>query len=155
VYNSPVKRQEIFDNTIIQKIHVLNIEYYEALSLVMNHDTHKIQQRLTSKDLSDSIVRLQNIFLESFSTAISAVDVVVCVSGSKNLPTLETLKQDYLNEKIKGTHYKRSTKLWKIRKDLSKKAEIPWEGSQMLKKKLENQLFRLSILLLKKSNLKL
>ena len=161
LYNSPVRKQEIFSSTIIQRINTLNTEYYETLSLVINHETYKIQQRLTSKNLPDAIARLQNIFLESFSTAISAVDSIVRAPGSRTpgvdgeyAPTLESLKQDYVNEKIKGTHYKRSTKSLKIRKELPKKAQITQEVLEMLKEKLKKQLFDLRISLLKTSNLK-
>jgi hypothetical protein len=117
LYNSPVRKQEIFNSTIIQKIHTLNTGYYETLSLVISDETYKIQQRLTSENLPDRIARLQNIFLESFSTAIGAIDSIVRASGSRTsgvdgeyVPTLKSLKQDYVNEKIKGTHYGRSTK---------------------------------------------
>lgn len=161
-YNSTVKKQFFFENTIIQKIHMLNTEYYETLSLVINHKTYEMQQRLMNKNLPDSIVHFQNIFVESFSTAISSVDAMVRASGkrapcvgSKYVSTLESHKQDYLNERIKSTCFRRFVKIWEIQKDLIQNAEIPWSGSQMLKEKLEKQLFCLRILFLKKSNLKL
>lgn len=161
LYNSPIRRQEIFDSTTIQKTHKLNNEYYEILSLVINHETYQMQQRLTRENLPNVIVRLQNIFLESLSTAISAVNITVCASGSVapgvdgiQVPTLEFLKQDFINENIKGTCYGRSTKTSKIRKNSPEKTEITPEVLKVLKGKLDKQLFDLRIALLQKSNFK-
>lgn len=41
LYNSPVRKQEVFNSTTIQKIHTLNTEYYETLSSVINYETCK------------------------------------------------------------------------------------------------------------------
>jgi len=161
LYDLPVKKHEIFDITSIQKIYTLNKEYYKTLFLVINHETYKIQQRLTRQNLPNNIVSLQNIFLESFSTVISAVDTILrafssITPGSDGIyvPTLQSLKQDYVNKKIKGTRYGMSSKSLKIRKNFPKKAEITSEVLGMLKEKLEKQLFDLRFSLLQKSNLK-
>ena len=113
------------------------------MSLFVELETYKIKTRLNSQNLPNQIIKLQNMFIESFSISVfvcrrilKTPEAVVAGLDKVFCPTFESLKKEYKIKQLKSTRFFRSGKSFKVKKDFPKKSIITKRVSESLEKKL-------------------
>ena len=123
-YDSKTKHQ-IFDNSNINKIRKLVMDYNYLQSMLVSENLQRLKTRIIQQNISYEMGKLQCIFFESFPISILAVYEVSKSSGA-NIPgidkkffkTLKNKKDEFQQKLLKGSKYKQSGKAFKIKKDL-------------------------------------
>lgn len=121
----------------------------------------KTPDRLKQKDVAGDLERLQNIFIEDFSMAVLAVFEVSLSEGRGTAGTdhfryrskAEIIKE-HVDQLLSSTRYAKSTKSYKIRKDIPKKADLDNVTRKILENKWREEFLRKRLILLKLCNTK-
>ena len=161
LYNDPKTKHFIFDNSNINKIRKLLTNYNYIQSLLVIENLQKLKTRIVQQNIPHEIERLQYIFLESFSISILAVYEISKSSGAntpgidgKFFKTLKTKKDEFQQEMLKGTRYQKSSKTFKVKKDLPSRAVVTDEVLKQLKSELAEETLKFRFKLLQQCNLK-
>lgn len=161
LYNNSKTKHHIFDISNITKIKKLVIDYNYIQSLLVIENLQKLKTRIIQQNIPHEIERLQCIFLESFSISILAVYKISKSLGAntpgidgKFFKTLKNKKDEFLQTKLKGTRYQKSSKTFKIKKDLPARAIITNEMLKQLKFELAEETLNFRFKLLEQCNLK-
>lgn len=161
LYNDPKTKHLIFENSTINKIRKLLTDYNYIQSLLVIKNLQKLKTRIVQQNIPHEIERLQCIFLESFPISILAVYEISKSSGAntpgidgKFFKTLKTKKDEFQQEMLKGTRYQKSSKMFKVRKDLPSRAVVTDEVLKQLKSELAKETLKLCFKLLQQCNFK-
>ena len=161
LYKNPKTKEEIFNIDNINKLRLLLNDYTVIQSQLVKINVTKLKCRIVKNNLPIEIEKLQCIFIESFSIGVLAVYEISKSSGANtagtdgnHFETLKNLKSIFLKKNLKNTRYQRSTKSFKIKKDLPKKALITNEILSTLKLNLKEVNLNLCFKLLKLCNFK-
>ena len=122
---------------------MLEKDYCQTLSLVVNRELSQHKTRLIRDNLPLAAARLQNVFIESFPTAILAVHKTILTrepnravgADQLHVPTLQLMRAKLVGEKLKGTRYSRSTKSLQYRRHIPREAKRTVEAINKLKTK--------------------
>lgn len=147
---------------LLKQIKVLNDSYCFLVSMLLkqNYDAG-IKTRISSKYIPNEIERMQQIFIESPAIRLLAIYDLKSFSGSITpgvdnvaFTSLTKQKQEYVTQKIKGTRYSKSSKNYKVKKDLPKAVVIDNQLEDFLKKNVIFENDKLCWLLYQKCNVK-
>jgi retron-type reverse transcriptase len=147
---------------LLKQIKVLNDSYCFLVSMLLkqNYDA-SITLRLSSKYIPNEIERMQQLFIESPAICLMAIHDLKSSSSSMTpgidnvaFTSLTKKKQEYVTQKTKGTRYSKSSKTYKVKKDLPKAAVIDNQLESLLKKNMLIENDKLCWLLYKKCNIK-
>lgn len=147
---------------LLKQIKVLNESYCFLVSVILkqNYNTG-IETRLFSNNIPKDIEKIQQLFIESSAIRLLAIQEIKNSSGSVtpgidnvSFTFLEKKKQEYVKKKIKSTRYFKSSKNFKVKKDLPKAAIIDKQVEDSLKENVFVENSELCWLLYKKSNIK-
>lgn len=161
LYSNPKTKHLIFDIQNINKIRKLLMDYNYVQSLQVIKILPDLKTRIVQQNLPHEIERLQCLFMESFSISVLAVYDISKSSGAstpgvdgKHFSTMKIKRECYLNRQLLGTRYQRSGKLFRVKKDLPKKAVINDEILKQLKLELSEETLKYRFQLLQQCNLK-
>lgn len=161
LYSNPKTKHLIFDIKNINKIRKLLMGYNYTQSLQVMKILPDLKSRIVQQNLPHDIERLQCIFLESFPINILAVYEISKSSGAKTpgidgkcFSTISMKRENYINQQLIGTRYKKSGKSFKVKKDLPKNAVITKDIMKDLKLELSEEIFKFRFQLLQQCNLK-
>ena len=151
LYNNPETKYLIFESSNINKIRKLLTDCNYIQSLLVIGNLSKLKTRIVQRNIPHEIERLQCIFLESFPISVLAVYEISKSSGA-NTPgvdrnffkTLNDKKNEFREKMLKGSRYQKSSKTFKIKKDLPLKARISDEVLKQLKLELEEETKKLA-----------
>ena len=147
---------------LFKQIKILTNSYCFLVSTIFKQKNNTIiKAHLSSKFISNEIEKMQQLFIESSSIRLLAIYNLKNFSGSRMsgadniaFTSLAKKKQDYLTHQIKGTRYSKSSKNYKVKKDLPKAAVIGRSIEHLLKQDVSNENSKLCWLLYKKCNVK-
>ena len=162
LYSSSQTKSQVFRNDILGQIQLLEKDYCQTLSLVVNRELSQHKTRLIRDNLPLAAARLQNVFIESFPTAILAVHKTILTrepnravgADQLHVPTLQLMRAKLVGEKLKGTRYSRSTKSLQYRRHIPREAKRTVEAINKLKTKRKKKRNELSLKLLQRCNIK-
>jgi hypothetical protein len=161
LYSNPKTKKLIFDIKNINKIKKLLMDYNYTQSLQVINVLPSLKTRIVQQNLSHDIEKLQCIFLESFPISILAVYEISKSSRAKTpgidgkyFSTINRKCKNYIEQRLIGTRYQKSGKLFKVKKDLPKKAVINEKVMKQLKLELLEETLKLCFKLLQQCNLK-
>lgn len=159
-YTNPKLRSDIFNKQNLEKIESILEEYNLTVTKLLIINLNRLNKRVIQQNLPNDLQRLQCLLIESFSTAVYAINSIKTASGS-NTAGSDTIrfksKAEFLNdiqkERLIKTKYFFSTKSIKVKKDLPKIISIA-EDSKLAKQLATEYNLKLQLELIKKVNLK-
>lgn len=147
---------------LLKQIEGLNESYCFLVSVILkqNYDA-TIRTRLFSNNIPHDIEKLQQLFIESPAIRLLAVQEVKKSPGSStpgidniSFTSLEKKKQEYIKRKIKNSRYFKSSKNFKVKKDLPKVAIINKQIENFLRENVLVENSELCWSLYRKCNIK-
>ena len=147
---------------LLKQIKVLNESYCFLVSIILKqNDNTAIKTRLSSNNIPKDIEKIQQLFMESPAICLLAIQEVKNSSGSVtpgidnvSFTSLAKKKQEYVRNKIKNSRYSKSSKNFKVKKDLPQKANIDKQVESFLKENVLVENSKLCWLLYQKCNIK-
>lgn len=147
---------------LLKQIEVLNKSYCFLVSVILKQNYNLSgKTRLCSNNIPKDIEKIQQLFMESPAIRLLAIQEVKNSPGSVtpgvdniSFTSLKKKKQEYIKKKIKGTRYFKSSKNFKIKKDLPKVAILDKQIENSLKENSLNDNSELCWSLYKKCDIK-
>jgi retron-type reverse transcriptase len=147
---------------LLKQIKVLNESYCFLVSVILKQNYNVgVETRLFSNNIPKDIEKIQQLFIESPAIRLLAIQEVKNSSGSVtpgidnvSFTSLKKKKQEYVKKKIKSTRYFKSSKNFKVKKDLPKVAIIDKQVENSLRENVLVENSELCWSLYKKCNIK-
>ena len=147
---------------LLKQIKVLNESYCFLVSVILKQNYNvDIETRLFSNNIPKEIEKIQQLFIESPAIRLLAIQEVKSSPGSVtpgvdnvSFTSLKKKKQEYVKKKIKSTRYFKSSKNFKVKKDLPKVAIVNKQVENSFKENILAENSELCWSLYKKCNIK-
>lgn len=161
LYSNPQTKAQIFNLEHINKLKLLLADYNVIQSQLVKINLTKLKCRIVKNNLPVKIEKLQCVFIESFAICVLAVYEISKSPGSNTAGTdgkffknLQSQKADFFKKNLKNTRYQMSSKPFKIKKDLPRKAWITDDILSNLKSTLTQDNLDFCFKLVQKCNFK-